>query len=420
MSNKASYSNIREFTESISMSAAYNNGCRPNELTYHLYLKELFNDYSLQLDKDWKKVPFAPEKSTFSSIVIQCHEYANKLMREILHAVDAYKRGNPSEASEIFNVAMNEIFPYLMELRILHCDNNERWDLFEKLCQCSHSHLFRVRRLENSRVSVDEMRHPPFELANKIPPERFSVQGVPCLYLGSTIYVCVQEVGIESSDFETSSMQKLYASRYWWNRKENDTTAFLELFLRPEQFAEFYARLPDRFDSQGLYGEIPIRNFILSYLIVWPLQLACSIPVVKHQKVENVNEHEEYIVPQLLMMWLKCQKNEKDGVFHGICYQSTKIPQNLFNKKPAFFLNYAIPVFTNEKKGFCEKVGKLFDITFPFCIMVNEDCSFDNLRRMEGIIDQEYPLNPDPYFMPREFKSLLDKSGNAIRDNQRE
>ena len=51
---------------------------------------------------------------------------------------------------------------------------------------------------ENSKLfhfSKDEMFHIPYEKRNLVGNQRFSLSGLPCLYLGGSSYICWEELG---------------------------------------------------------------------------------------------------------------------------------------------------------------------------------------------------------------------------------
>ena len=306
--NKQSYSSIRNFTKTISLQAAYNNKYCDDRPDYHVYLKHLFDDYLLQLDKDWSEIPFDPgHKITFSELVRQSKADATRLAGGIYSALMAYLHGNLYESTSIFNGIMDSFFSFLHELRVLHTNDTNRWDTFSFSSDSSHGDLYRIQKLDEGSVSVNMMRHPPFHMRQVIDTHRFSIPGCPCLYLGSSLFVCAREMGIDALPFpieERSSKMKYHASQFLW-KPEIDTPRLLELFLTPEHFAQYYEALADRFVRGKLLRKTDHQKFLRSYLVCWPLQLACSI-CVKYPKGKF---KEEYIVPQLLMMWLKNQKH---------------------------------------------------------------------------------------------------------------
>ena len=407
---------FKSLIQAESMKAAYDNENRLAKPEYHEYLKDLFNDYLTQLaqleqlGRAWDKFPFGPESSiTFSDMVLKSKAIAEKIIACINGALEDYLDGNLYTSTSIFNTEMNKVFPYLNELRVLHADNCERWSRFSFVLGMCHREQYRVRKLREDNVSVNNMRHPPFSKREHIDTQRFSIPGYPCLYLGSSLYVCVKEVCNLPADI--SAEKKPYFSLFWWQRHQENHARLLELFLIPEHFDNYWKDLHQLETSQD-QDAIVHRKFIHSYLACWPLQLACSIPV-KHR---GGKFREEYIIPQLLMMWLKNQNHQgaEVGRFHGICYRSTRIPASFSTKAPHFFLNYAIPVMTkNCDEDYCDKLGKLFEITVPKPVFANEseEQLFDLCEKRENQIKEHFHtknVGPDPQFVSLEFVSYLD------------
>lgn len=55
--------------------------------------------------------------------------------------------------------------------------------------------LFRVRKSEKPISTRREIFHIPFTHRHLVNAQRYSVAGLPCLYLGSSLYICWQEMG---------------------------------------------------------------------------------------------------------------------------------------------------------------------------------------------------------------------------------
>lgn len=71
--------------------------------------------------------------------------------------------------------------------------------------------LYRMRKGTNDfdeYTAEDEMSHIPFELNHLVSNERFSISGFPSLYLGSSIYVCWEELHRPSFDFASTALFK--------------------------------------------------------------------------------------------------------------------------------------------------------------------------------------------------------------------
>ncbi|MFW8247620.1 hypothetical protein ACOIDW_27415, partial [Klebsiella pneumoniae] len=65
--------------------------------------------------------------------------------------------------------------------------------------------LFRVRKSDTPLSEREEIFHIPFTERQNVSAQRYSVAGLPCLYLGTSLYVCWQEMN--KPDFD-----KLYLS----------------------------------------------------------------------------------------------------------------------------------------------------------------------------------------------------------------
>ncbi|HHG1224449.1 TPA: hypothetical protein ACPUKL_005353, partial [Klebsiella pneumoniae] len=80
--------------------------------------------------------------------------------------------------------------------------------------------LFRVRKSDAPLASRRDMFHIPFNQRHLVRAQRFSVAGLPCLYLGTSLYICWREM--DKPDFD-----KLYISAY--KIDENDDSMVLNI-----------------------------------------------------------------------------------------------------------------------------------------------------------------------------------------------
>ena len=143
--------------------------------------------------------------------------------------------------------------------------------------------------------NTEEMFHIPYELRHKIKNQRYSVSGLPCLYLGSSTYICWEE--IERPDFQTCNYCALY-SRYAIN--------------------VYDLRIPKSIESTDDIYRVC-------------LALASSL--------KSNSEHDfklEYVIPQcLLQSIITDPTTAHDGV--GICYYSVHF---LYEDTSLFFIDY--------------------------------------------------------------------------------
>lgn len=120
---------------------------------------------------------------------------------KLLNAIDQYLSGSAGKAyDEIEN---------LMELEIVKANLIV---LKKPLTEYQYSRkdkrsLFRVRESEEHLSERETMFHIPFHKRNLVKTQRYSIAGVPCLYLGSSLYVCWQEMG-------KPSLNKLFLSHF--------------------------------------------------------------------------------------------------------------------------------------------------------------------------------------------------------------
>lgn len=273
---------------------------------------------------------------------------------KIVETLTLFLQGNIREAYSTFDYALtrtkmnNHVFNMTRPL--------------SKICN-SESPLFRVRRSDNVLKERKELFHIPFENRHLVGAMRFSVSGLPCLYLGSSIFVCWQEMG--KPDFD-----KLYISSFKTDEQSPNlmildlgysltsavrTTPMDYFFLSEEEDLEFEEEDGENENN----SEIPLLNKIVSKLVAWPLVLACNYS----KTYINANFHKEYIIPNLLMQWISSNRNKN---ISGISYRSTKI---LNQKNKGIGLNIIIPPkmekIPPDFVGHCPILKETFTMTNP-------------------------------------------------------
>ncbi|WP_371973106.1 hypothetical protein ACB496_16875 [Lelliottia nimipressuralis] len=272
---------------------------------------------------------------------------------KIVETLTLYLQGNIREAYSTFDYALTRT---KMNKHVFNMTRP-----LSKICN-SETPLFRVRRSDNVLKERKELFHIPFENRHLVGAMRFSVSGLPCLYLGSSIFVCWQEMG--KPDFD-----KLYISSFKTDDESPDlkildlgysltsavrTTPMDYSFLWEEEDLEF-----EEEDEIENNSNTPLLNKIISKLIAWPLVLACN-----YSKTHiNANFHKEYIIPNLLMQWISSNRNKN---ISGISYRSTKI---LNQKNKGIGLNIIIPPkmekIPPDFAGHCPILKDTFTMTNP-------------------------------------------------------
>lgn len=194
------------------------------------------------------------------------------------------------------------------------------------------TNFYRLRSSDDYRLFCeDEMFHLPFEKCQKTSNYRFSISGLPILYLGSSMYGCWLEAN--QPDIEKANVA-LY-------RIDNETSVRCLSLIMPQQ------------SDNVTEGRIKLL----------PLILASTM------KVQQPNEpfRPEYVIPQLLTECvLKYNAEQKPDYILGIKYLSTKRKNegNYYSAESYNYLyeNYAFPPIEPSFYGVCPKLYKCFSL----------------------------------------------------------
>jgi hypothetical protein len=206
-----------------------------------------------------------------------------------------------------------------------------------------NSPFYRIRSSNNKTLKREELFHIPFEIREKVSTQRYSIPGLPCLYLADSVFVCWEELGrpdinsfhVSRVDLSQSKLKFLY-----FNTSTND--------LRKQCFS-----------NKNKDGKL--LNLLVPFLCYWPILTACSLIVKKPDEVFKP----EYIVPQLLLQWVLSEQ-EVDGVI----YKSNRI--KVSNHNLGTFRNVVIPVKKIQFNGFCSELKSKIKLTNPISYQLLE------------------------------------------------
>jgi hypothetical protein len=202
------------------------------------------------------------------------------LAKEIIRSTKAYLDGHPHLAYSI----LADLLGYLQIQALFTTLTRYQIDVAARsvadtvLNSALHPPLYRVRSdraaASNGELSRKDMFHVPFEKRRLVRNQRYSIAGLPCLYLGSSIWICWEEMGRPSLD-------SLSISRF----RIAEPVVVLDFQYAPNLawrvFKWMNGPLPDHLGPERIqagksrYSEI----YISSYAIFWPLVAACSIKV---------------------------------------------------------------------------------------------------------------------------------------------
>lgn len=190
-------------------------------------------------------------------------------------------------------------------------------------------------RIGNSTFEKKDMLHIPFCNRELVSTQRFSIPGVPCLYLGTTSYVCWLEMDKpQDSVFNVSSFEL------------PKDLKILNLVIDHELINNQVRNIMN-FNGDKKDDNIKLLE---SMIEIFPLVYATSFSIKNRER----NFKSEYIISQLIMQCLS------ELEIDGIAYASKKVK----NSAIAFpqCINLAIPMKINENFEFKNERDNYSDI----------------------------------------------------------
>lgn len=327
-----------------------------SEPDYYSDLRSLFVFYINRL------ADYSPEftNSNTPRILIQLVYNISSLL---LKSVENYSNGMPVKAYHCFEDVMRILIknPFMSSTIINYEIANVSTSLFLPI-------LFRVVSNNSSAGECRRERvfHAPYTIRKKVSTTRYSIPGFPSLYLGTSLNLCCQEIGCDP--FKASS-NKLFAARF---QAVTGKVSFrvVDLGYRPQDF-----RISKPKDKQDQYIQLIIHKAEarLNYLLWYPLIASCSFI-----RVGEVSPFvPEYIIPQLLMQWIRFASSQ-NGIWEneiiGIRYFSCASKE-----RAGMGYNYVFPTSgkaISDKQQYCSLLADAFSLTTPVCI--NEFESFSS------------------------------------------
>ena len=197
-----------------------------------------------------------------------------------------------------------------------------------------------MRLGESFQFSKKDLFHIPFELRHKIDVKRYSISGVPCLYLGGSAYICWEELN-------RPDLHKIHIARFTASPTSN--IRLLDFGYRPAHIAALLDCYKNNITSA-------YEKFAIAQGIFWPFICACSIKV----KVSNAPFKSEYLIPQYLLQWISSNSN-CDGIRYFSC-RLLEYPNNI-----TAVSNFVFPAKTFKDSGYCDVLAEKFWLSNPVC-----------------------------------------------------
>jgi hypothetical protein len=255
----------------------------------------------------------------------------NKCCDYVIRSVEYSLKGYLYEAFELLDKAVREVLDELKRMEA-------QWDTDERL-------LYRVRRTSTPMLQREELFHIPFEKRHEVPQHRYSIPGLPCLYLSGSLYTCWEEMG-------RPPFHELQVSAFWRKKQIN----MLHLNVIPSELLRWVTANDIVEPPNPSITKPFLEGWIYCGLVLWPLIASSSI-IVRHR---DSPFKPEYLVPQMLLQWVR-----RNGDFDGICYSSTNV-QVTSPEYPLAVCNYVFPATVIKPVGRCENLCSLFKMTKPY------------------------------------------------------
>lgn len=325
--------------------------------------KDLISDFNAKCDsfKDTLKDYIVSNNNWLSLRVKNRLKVIQSLQDGITKCLECYLSGDIKSAYDSFELMLK---PKHISQQI------------EKICiplskVCNRqTPLYRVRRSDTPLSKRKDIFHIPFTHRHLVRAQRYSVAGLPCLYLGTSLYICWREM--DKPDFD-----KLYISSFT-TASDDDKSLLLNLS------ADLLYKTSLRLRKKGApppKEEYSIST-MLSYLSLWPLIIACNY-LKEHSDASFI---QEYIVPNLLMQWISRDINSNNII--GIAYRSTKLPANTDSERG---VNIVLPPKASyedmKEYDFCPELSDLFEFTPPVSWQVLKTIDYVPLR--QSLSDRE-------------------------------
>ena len=277
------------------------------------------------------------------------YEYINVDLFEISaitqllkQCVRQYHNGFPADAF----LSMRKIMRILMKtpLKVYQKSSNVKVIEDDKL------YLYRLRGVNDSaKHTRKDLFHVPSCLRSMISTCRYSISGYPALYLTTSIKLGQEEINTDEN--------RLLVSRFKIIRPQKELNIqVLELGIKPQDFVARGNDLNSIYRNRKL-NEVDLQSGHVraAYLKWYPLIAACSF--IRANK--NTPFSSEYIIPQLLMQWVRKQvgSNKLMGIRYFSC-ASIRASELGFD--------YVFPVDNTEyAEGYCSVLRDSFWVTLP-------------------------------------------------------
>jgi hypothetical protein len=185
-----------------------------------------------------------------------------------------------------------------------------------------------------------DLFHIPFSLRHLVTRQRYSIPGLPCNYLGGSVFICWEE--LNRPNFESIHLARFEVA-------EGQHISVLDFMVRPRHIAEGVRQTSDANSNSTE------RSRFHGFGVLWPLMATAAI----RRKYGSSPFIAEYIIPQLILQWITTEK----ALVDGIAYSSVRCNTHVYY--PAAIGNLVFPAKTVATQGYCPQLVRKFALTVP-------------------------------------------------------
>lgn len=280
---------------------------------------------------------------------------ASDIAQKIIAIFKSYEDSNYKDTQELFDAIMESLKPIFfisfMNGRIDMQVKEKHISTCLRLFGSSNGeHFFRIRAVDERSQAIesnpDELFHIPMSKRAYSSNERFSLAGFPCLYLSTMLPLAWQECNYP---------KKYYYSeyQYLWDVDQNgkvnvDKKVKLLALYSPIELKTWGYTV--KYNHFEIWNEVVGR-----YLKMYPLILACSFI----NQSGNTPYKQEYIIPQMLMQWVKRNSDVVKGIEYFSCVDMS------FDNSKWCANNIVLPAFAPYENGVSQLLKEKFTWTKP-------------------------------------------------------
>lgn len=310
------------------------------QLDYFSFLHHKFDEIKTvlyQLAVQCSQPPFSYRLDYLTSEILKIRTYIYQSCDCIEKVLQLYLKGDAINAYKLIEKYLIGN-PYLKILSSIPQDKES--SLLKS--------LFKMRKNDGDRhlFTNKEMFHIPLNLRHKVGTYRFSMPGIPCIYLANNLYICSLEV-------QANPLHDYQASRV----ELCDTVSVLNLAYCINETQQWC----DMWDANR--GDKKIADMIIAWFALYPLMLASAVKTIQSSAsplmcTQGASFVPEYVIPQLLMQYVT---GNEDAKLDGIRYLSTKCISD--DRRIGFYVCWAFPSKTDALQGHAANLKKIFKLT---------------------------------------------------------